>query len=79
MVLDAALLNSQYYHIYQPLRSGRSENNWIHTFPKSISAMWNAISLAVFISYDDNHYTTGTSNFFYQHLRSGRIWHKVNF
>ena len=22
------------------------ENNWIHTFPKSISAMWNAISLA---------------------------------
>ena len=21
------------------------ENNWIHTFPKSISAMWNAISL----------------------------------
>ena len=24
--------------------SGR-ENNWIHTFPKGISAMWNAISL----------------------------------
>ena len=22
------------------------ENNWIHTFPKGISAMWNAISLA---------------------------------
>ena len=21
------------------------ENNWIHTFPKGISAMWNAISL----------------------------------
>ena len=45
----------------------RRENNWIHTFPKGISAMWNAISLvqvwtrvAVSISYDDNHYTTGT-------------------
>ena len=23
----------------------RLENNWIHTFPKGISAMWNAISL----------------------------------
>ena len=22
-----------------------SGNNWIHTFPKDISAMWNAISL----------------------------------
>ena len=42
------------------------ENNWIHTFPKGISAMWNAVSsriwtrIAVSISYDDNHYTTGT-------------------
>ena len=23
------------------------ENNWIHTFPKGISAMWNAISLVL--------------------------------
>ena len=30
----------------------------IHTFPKAISALWNAI--AVSISYDDYHYTTGT-------------------
>ena len=43
------------------------ENNWIHTFPKGISAMWNAVSsriwtrVAVSISYDDNHYTKGTS------------------
>ena len=48
------------------------ENNWIHIFPKSISAMWNAISLvqdwthvALSISYDDNHYTTGTSLFLF--------------
>ena len=36
------------------------ENNRIHTFPKGISAMWNAIRIwtrvAVSISYDDNHY-----------------------
>ena len=44
------------------------ENNWIHIFPKGISAMWNAISLvqdwtrvAVSIAYDNNHYTIGTS------------------
>ena len=45
------------------------EDKGVHTFPKGISAMWNAISLvqvwtrvAVSIAYDDNHYTTGTSN-----------------
>ena len=50
---------------YLPIAGGRIF--WIHTFPKGISAMWNAISLvqdltrvAVFISYDDNDYTTGT-------------------
>ena len=43
------------------------ENNWIHTFPKGISAMLNAISLVqdlnssrrVSFPYDDNDYTTG--------------------
>ena len=40
------------------------------------SKIWTRV--AVSISYDDNHYTTGTS-FFLQPLRSGRIWHKVNF
>ena len=39
------------------------ENNWIHTFSKGISALWNAIRVwtrvAGSISYDDNHYTTG--------------------
>ena len=46
------------------------DNNWIHTFPKGISAMWNAISLvqvwtrvATPISYDDNHYTTSIWNY----------------
>ena len=28
---------------YLPIAGG--ENNWIHTFPKGISAMWNVISL----------------------------------
>ena len=28
---------------YLPIAGGK--NNWIHTFPKGISAMWNAISL----------------------------------
>ena len=44
------------------------ENIWIHTFPKGISTMWNAISpvqvwirVTVSISYDKNHYTTRTS------------------
>ena len=42
-------------------------HSWIHTFPKGISAMWNAVSsriwtrVTVSISYIDNHYTTGTS------------------
>ena len=40
------------------------------------SRIW--IRVAVSISYDDNDYTTGTC-FFYQPLRSGSIWHKVNF
>ena len=40
------------------------------------SRIWTRV--AVFISYDDNNYITGTS-FFSQPLRSGRIWHKVNF
>ena len=41
------------------------EINWIHTFPKSISAMWNAIILVQDVNssrrvhfHDDNHYTT---------------------
>ena len=49
---------------YLPIARGRI--NWIQTFPKGISAMWNTISLIqdlnscpVSISYDDNHYTTG--------------------
>ena len=37
------------------------ENNWIHTFPKGISTMWNAnriwTRVAVSISNNDNHYT----------------------
>ena len=44
------------------------ENNWIHTFPKGISAMWNAVGpfriwtrIAVSNPYNGNHYTTGTS------------------
>ena len=44
------------------------ENNWIHTFPKGISAMRKAIILvqdwtrvAMSTSYDNNHYTTGTA------------------
>ena len=44
----------------------------IRTFPKGISAWWNAINLvqdwirvAESISYDDNHYTTGTSRISY--------------
>ena len=61
------------------------------------SRIWTRI--AVFVSYDDNNYTTGTSYWtisehsttvpmgwsnityiiFTQPLRSGRIWHKVNF
>ena len=42
------------------------------------SRIWTRI--AVLISYGDNDYTAGTSFFFfYQPLRSGRIWHKVNF
>ena len=44
------------------------EINWIHTFPKVLvlcemqsvlSRIWTCV--AVSISYDDNHYTTGTS------------------
>ena len=57
------------------------ENKWIHTFPKGISAMWNAISLvqiwtrvAVSISCDDNHYTTGTSSNPYMLLKYEIIW-----
>ena len=34
---------------------------------------------AVSISRDDNDYTMGTSISFTQPLRSGRIWHKVDF
>ena len=37
---------------YLPITGGRIF--WIHTFPKGIS-------VTVFISYDDNDYTTGTS------------------
>ena len=40
------------------------------------SRIWTRV--AVSISCDDNHYTTGTS-IFSQPLRSGEIWHKVNF
>ena len=40
------------------------------------SRIWTRVTVT--ISYNDNHYTTGTS-FFAQPLRSGRIWHKVNF
>ena len=39
------------------------KNNWIHTFPKGISAMlrtWTRVGVS--ISYDDNHYTTDTSS-----------------
>ena len=37
------------------------ENNWIHTFPKDMSGIiWNQSRVAVSISYDDKHYTTGT-------------------
>ena len=43
------------------------ENWWIHTCPKSISALWNANSLvqdllAVSISLDSNHYTKNENN-----------------
>ena len=48
------------------VRSPDRDNDF---FFKGISAIWNAISLvqvwtrvAVSISYDDNHYTTGTSS-----------------
>ena len=47
------------------------ENNWIHTFHKDISAMWNAIScriwtrVAVSISDGDNYYATSTIVFIY--------------
>ena len=44
------------------------ENNWIHTFPKGISAMWNAINLVPDLNsyrrvhfYNDNRYPTGAS------------------
>ena len=30
---------------YLPIKYHSWEDNWIHTFPKGISAMWNAISL----------------------------------
>ena len=43
-------------------------NNWIHTFPKCISAMWNAINLVQDLNsghrvdfYYNDHYTTGTA------------------
>ena len=46
------------------------ENNWVHTFPKDIvlSEMQSALfkiwtHAAVPIFYDDNHYTTGISNY----------------
>ena len=54
------------------------EINWIHTFPKGISAMWNEMQsfssriwtrVAVCISYDDNHYTTVTSNIYILELQ----------
>ena len=63
LVASPRLKNLVYPTIY-PWR----ENNWIHTFPKGVSAIWNAISLvqdltrvAVSISNVDNDYTTGTS------------------
>ena len=49
----------------------RIENSWIYTFPKSISAIWNAKAsvrfwprVPVFISFADNHYTTSASYLF---------------
>ena len=52
----------------------RRENNWIHTFPKGFSSMWNAISLvqvwtrvAVSISYEDNQYTMCTWLVYYEY------------
>ena len=39
--LTKAEETSQSYYFFHSCR----ENNWIHTFPKGISAMWNAISL----------------------------------
>ena len=49
------------------------ENSWIHTFPKGISEMqsvWSRIwtRIVVSISYDDNHYTTGTSTCMLQYI-----------
>ena len=41
------------------------------------SRIWTRI--AVFISYGDNDYTRAPPHPIYQPLRSGRIWHKVNF
>ena len=54
------------------------ENNWIHTFPKGISAMqlvsyriWTRVSVS--ISYDNNHYTTGTSKYDHFDVAQGRM------
>ena len=41
------------------------------------SRIWTRV--AVSISFDDNNYTTEPVDTIYQPLRSGRIWHKVNF
>ena len=55
------------------------ENYWIHTFPKGISAILNAITtsriwtrVTVSISYAYNHYTTGTS--FMRYYTAPQFW-----
>ena len=57
------------------------ENNWIHTFPMGINAMWNAVSsriwthVAVSIFFGNNHYTIYAWKLFTQGIFVG--WRRL--
>ena len=56
------------------------ENNWIHTFPKGISTMWNAISRCQDLNSSPCSFpTTITITPRVPHVCINRIWHNITY